>query len=110
MFHVGENIVRAYEMMTVLRQESAGSEEELNTTIETIQGYIKAQGGEITSTDHSAPWGRRKLAYPIDDYTEGFYFLTHFSLNADRVTEVERHLKLAPQILRYLLIRDETKR
>jgi len=101
MFHVGENIVRAYEMMTVLRPD-LGGEEELNTTIETIQGYIKAQGGEVASTEQGAPWGRRKLAYPIDDYTEGFY--------ADRVTEVERHLKLAPQILRYLLIRDETKR
>ncbi|ABX07592.1 ribosomal protein S6 [Herpetosiphon aurantiacus DSM 785] len=109
MFHVGENIVRAYEMMTVLRPD-LGGEEELNTTIETIQGYIKAQGGEVASTEQGAPWGRRKLAYPIDDYTEGFYFLTHFTLNADRVTEVERHLKLAPQILRYLLIRDETKR
>lgn len=98
--------MRSYEMMTVLRPD-LGSEDDFNAAIETVNGYITAQGGEIKDTDNNPPWGRRKLAYPIQDLTEGFYVLSHFTLDATRVTELERSLKLSPQILRYLLIRDE---
>lgn len=100
--------MRSYEMMTVLRPD-LGGEDDFNGFIETLHGYITAQGGEIKDTDHGTPWGRRKLAYPIEDYTEGFYVLSHFMLDPTKVTAVERNLKLAPQILRYLLIRDEKR-
>ncbi len=99
---------RSYEMMTVLRPD-LGGDDAFNAAIETIHGYVKAQGGEITNVDQGTPWGRRKLAYLIEDYTEGYYFLSHFTLDANRVSDLERSLKLAPQILRYLLIRDERK-
>ena len=100
--------MRSYEMMTVLRPD-LGTEDDYNASVETIHGYITAQGGELKDSEHATPWGRRKLAYPIEDLTEGFYVLSHFNLDPDRVTAVERNLKLATPILRYLLVRDETK-
>lgn len=100
--------MRSYEMMTVLRPD-LGGEDDFNTFIATLHGYITAQGGEISNVDHNTPWGRRKLAYPIEDYTEGFYVLSHFTLEPDRVLDVERNLKLATPILRYLLIQNEKR-
>ncbi|HEY1012167.1 MAG TPA: 30S ribosomal protein S6 [Herpetosiphonaceae bacterium] len=94
--------MRLYELMTVLRPD-LGGEDDINAQIETLQGYITNQGGSITSIDHSAPWGRRKLAYPIKDYVEGYYVLTHFELDPKSLPEVERSLKLATPVLRYLL-------
>ena len=97
--------MRSYEMMTVLRPDMGG-EDDFNAFIQTLHGYITAQGGEIKDFENNTPWGRRKLAYPIQDFTEGFYILSHFQLDPSRVEEVERNLKLATPILRYLLILD----
>jgi small subunit ribosomal protein S6 len=95
--------VRTYELMTVLRPD-LGGEDDFNAYIETLQGFVTAQGGAIKDLDHSAPWGRRKLAYPIKDYLEGYYVLSHFELDPTSLPEVERSLKLATPVLRYLLI------
>lgn len=95
--------MRTYELMTVLRPD-LGGEDEFNAYVETLQGFITAQGGSITDTDHATPWGRRKLAYPIKDYVEGYYVLTHLELNPQNLPELERSLKLATPVLRYLLI------
>jgi small subunit ribosomal protein S6 len=95
--------VRTYELMTVLRPD-LGGEEDFNTYIETLHGFVTAQGGTIADVNHETPWGRRKLAYPIQNYQEGYYVLSHFELDPTRVTELERSLKLATPVLRYLLI------
>ena len=73
----------------------------------------------MTAVDHSAPWGRRKFAYPIREYsegeasrrpfTEGFYVLCHFSLPTSQIPTIERSLKLNDAVLRYLLTLVETK-
>ncbi|NJK82350.1 MAG: 30S ribosomal protein S6 [Chloroflexaceae bacterium] len=87
--------------------------------INRIQQSIEAESGEVTSVNYNAPWGRRRLAYPIRAYaggeasrrnfTEGFYVLMHFTLHASKVTQVERTIKLTDPILRYLLTTIEQK-
>jgi small subunit ribosomal protein S6 len=54
-----------------------------------------------------APWGRRQLAYAIDDQQNGYYVVTHFSTEADRLPEFERLLKLDDDLLRYLIVVNE---
>ena len=103
---------RDYELMFII-SPLRSSEDEITATITRVQQTITAAGGEVTNTDHTPPWGRRKFAYPIRDYAEGeasrrafnegYYVLVHFSLPAARVPEVERTLKLSDAILRYLL-------
>lgn len=103
---------RDYELMYIVSPLRT-SEEEIAATINRISQAIVAQGGEVTATNHSAPWGRRKFAYPIREYaegeasrrvfTEGYYVLTHFSLPTEKIVEVERVLKLTDAVLRHLL-------
>lgn len=109
---------RDYEMMVVI-SPLAATEEGVAAVVERLRGVIAGAGGEVTAVNQTAPWGRRKLAYPIREYvsgeasrrnfTEGFYVLMHFSLSAARVIEVERTIKLTDTIIRYLITLVETK-
>ena len=62
---------------------------------------IVDQDGEIVSTDH---WGKRRLAYPIRRYFEGFYILHNLSLPPAGVQGVERQLRLSEDVIRFLFV------
>jgi small subunit ribosomal protein S6 len=109
---------RDYELMFII-SPLRSSEEEITATISRVHQAITVGGGEVTATEHTPPWGRRKFAYPIRDYAEGeasrrafnegYYVLTHFSLPVLKIPDVERTLKLSDAILRYLLTLIEHK-
>jgi small subunit ribosomal protein S6 len=109
---------REYELMFIV-SPLASAEEDINANIDRVQQAITSLGGEVTNVEHSAPWGRRKLAYPIRKYaegeasrrsfTEGHYVLCYFSLATSQLPEVERALKLNDAILRYMLLLVEHK-
>ncbi len=104
---------RDYELMIIISPLRSG-EDELSASIDRIRQTITGFGGEVTTLEQSAPWGRRKLAYPIRRYaegepsrrgfTEGFYILVRFSLMTTQLSELERSLKLNDAVLRYLLL------
>ena len=56
--------------------------------------------GEIESVDE---WGKRRLAYPINDLTEGYYVLINFSAKGDFPQELERIYRITDGILRRLI-------
>jgi len=103
---------RDYELLFII-SPLRSSEEEITTAINRVRQSITAVGGEVTSVDQSAPWGRRKFAYPIREYAEGeasrrpfnegFYVLCHFSVATSQIPAIERALKLNDAVLRYLL-------
>lgn len=103
---------RDYELLFIV-SPLRSSEEEINATISRVQQAITAVGGEMTTVEQNAPWGRRKFAYPIRKYsegepsrrsfTEGYYVLCHFRLPTSQIGELERSLKLNDAVLRYLL-------
>ena len=109
---------RDYELMLII-SPLASNEEGVNAVVERIKGVVEGAGGEITAVNQSAPWGRRKLAYPIREYvsgeasrrnfTEGFYVLLNLSIGAARVTDIERTLKLTDTVLRHLITLVEHK-
>jgi small subunit ribosomal protein S6 len=94
--------VRTYELMAVLAPDIP--EEEMPAALERISGFITANDGEVTELITTSPWGRRRLAYEIRDYRDGFYALYHFNLDPSRVGEVERELRLDNQVLRSLVV------
>jgi ribosomal protein S6 len=102
---------RTYELMTVLHPEVP--EESLQGELDRITGYIDAAGGSIIETLRESPWGRRRLAYPIRsggrDVRDGYYTVWHLNLSPQRVTDVERDLKLNTQVIRYLVVAWEPK-
>lgn len=109
---------REYELMFIISPLHA-SEESVNAVIDRVRQAVVAVGGEVASVDHSPPWGRRKLAYPIREYaggeasrrnfTEGFYVLMLLNLSSTKVIDLERTLKLTDPILRHLITVAERK-
>ena len=65
---------------------------------------IIADGGQIVKV---APWGRRRLAYPIDRYREGSYHIVLFEAPAEAIAELERGLLITEEVLRHLVTRVE---
>jgi len=54
-------------------------------------------------------WGKKRLAYEIDDQKEGYYTLVQFSAAPEFPTELERIYKITEGILKYLIVRREDK-
>jgi small subunit ribosomal protein S6 len=84
---------------------SALEPEAVTEKLDRFHGLITGEGvGQVTEIDH---WGRRQLAYPVQDQQNGYYVVTHFNAAADRLPEFERLLKLDEGLLRYLIVVNE---
>ncbi len=93
--------MRKYELMVILAPDIA--EDEMPAALERISGYITTGGGEVTELITTSPWGRRRLAYEIRDFRDGFYALYHFSAEPESIGDLERDMRLNNQILRSLV-------
>ncbi|MDO4565621.1 MAG: 30S ribosomal protein S6 [Clostridia bacterium] len=94
--------MNAYEVLYVITPEL--DEENNQAVIDKFAGIIAENGGEIVKTDL---WGKRRLAYPIDYKTEGFYTLVTFNAAPEFPRELERNFKNDERILRYMVTRKE---
>ena len=92
--------LRDYEILFILPPDL--EEEEANAATERVRTSVVSRGGEVKSLE---PWGRRRLAYPIQRYHEGMYHLGRFSLGPELAIELDRTLKLNEQILRHLILK-----
>ncbi|MDQ2786037.1 MAG: 30S ribosomal protein S6 [Chloroflexota bacterium] len=93
--------MRTYELMVVFAPDIA--EDEMPGALERVSGYITTGGGEVSELTTTAPWGRRRLAYPIRDFRDGFYALYLCNLAPEVIGELERDLGLNNQVLRSLV-------
>ena len=84
--------MRRYELMLVLRPDVP--EDEVQAVLEKTTRAIAAGGGQIVK---AAPWGRRRLAYPIDRYREGSYHILHFDAPPEAIVELERSLLITEE-------------
>jgi small subunit ribosomal protein S6 len=91
-----------YEVLYILKPEL--DEETTSTTIEKFSTLINNNGGEVVSVDK---WGKRRLAYEIDDRREGIYTLVNFKGVGATAKELERVFKITDSVLRYLVTRKE---
>jgi small subunit ribosomal protein S6 len=94
--------MRRYELMLVLRPDLA--DDKVQASLERTARAIAAGGGQIVK---QAPWGRRRLAYPIDHYREGSYYVILFEAPATAIAELERGLLISEEVLRHLVTRVE---
>jgi small subunit ribosomal protein S6 len=88
--------------MYILRPDL--DEEAVKSTIERFSTLVTEQGGQVTKAE---PWGKRRLAYLIDGYKEGYYVLMNFSAQASVPAELERVYKITDTIIRYMIIRED---
>lgn len=94
--------MRAYEVMLLLNPEL--EEEALEAVIQKTTDIVTSRNGEIENIDR---WGKRKLAYEVKDYAEGFYVVIRFKADNEATTEVDRVLKITEEVLRFLLVRKD---
>ena len=76
--------------------------------VERYAELIKQNGGEVEKIDET--WGKRRLAYAINDMWEGWYILVTFKSEGPVPKEVERNLENNDKVLRYLTIKLEEKK
>ncbi|NMB46929.1 MAG: 30S ribosomal protein S6 [Firmicutes bacterium] len=94
--------MRPYEMMLVL--QPVLEEEATDALLERLTGVITNEGGSVENLDR---WGKRRLAYEINGFTEGFYVVMDFQAEPATASELERIVKLADGVIRHLLIRKD---
>lgn len=92
----------SYELMYIVRPTA--DEQTLASMSERVDKFITNAGGTIVKREE---WGKRRLAYPIAKFTEGFYSVLHITLAPTAVRELERNLQLTEDVLRYLVTRVE---
>lgn len=97
--------MRSYEIMFILRPDL--SEEEILASKERLQKILAEFNGEFVNEVDG--WGKKRLAYPIEDYTEGFYSLWNFKGQAETVNELDRIIKITDSFLRHMIIRQDEK-
>ena len=73
-------------------------------TVEKVKEYIARYGGTITNVDE---WGKKRLAYEIQKMKEGFYYFIQFEADATAPAEIERHVRIMENVIRYLCVRQE---
>lgn len=94
--------MRRYELMLVLRPDAP--DERIAAIIDRATRQVTADGGQIIKV---APWGRRRLAYPIERYREGSYHIVVFEGAPGTIAEIERTLLITEEVLRHLIVRQE---
>lgn len=94
--------MRRYELMLVLRPDAP--DERIAAIIDRTTRQITEDGGQIVKV---APWGRRRLAYPIERYRDGSYHIIVFEAPASTIAEIERSLLITEELLRHLIVRQE---
>lgn len=96
-------IINSYE--TVMVVSAAKGEETATAIVERFKTLI-AENGTIESVDD---WGKRRLAYPIQKETEGYYTLINFKSNSQFTAELDRRYKITDGILRTLIIKKDPR-
>jgi small subunit ribosomal protein S6 len=91
---------RPYELGFII--PSSVTENDTQSVITMVKGWIEENDGTITNVDY---WGRRRLAYPILDFREGYYVFVQMEYPPQRIGELERSLKLNDQVIRHLIVR-----
>ena len=89
-------ITGKYEALYIV--DPAQGEEGIAALVEKFKAMVEAEG-TLSNIDE---WGKRRLAYPINDLTEGYYVLMNFESKPEFPAELERVMKITDGILRCL--------
>lgn len=91
--------MRTYETLYIIKPDVP--EDEVQTLAKQLETLVVSDGGEIV---RSEIWGKRRLAYEVKKFSEGYYVLLRFTGNAGIVQRIENHFHLADAIIRHLLV------
>lgn len=92
--------VRDYELMYIVRPTVP--EDQVGGVTERVNTMIGNLGGEV---GESNPWGKRRLAYPIEDHEDGYYVVQQVKLAPGRTQDLENQLRIYDDVIRHILVR-----
>jgi len=92
--------MRNYEIMFIVNPDAA--EDEIDKINAQLEAVITSGGGEIQKIEKM---GKRRLAYEVDKFRDGFYVLFAIGANGGIVKECERRLRVMDAVLRYITVR-----
>ncbi|NHM33587.1 30S ribosomal protein S6 [Neobacillus terrae] len=94
--------MRKYEVMYIIRPNI--EDEAKKALVERFNTILTDNGAESAETKD---WGKRRLAYEINDFRDGYYQLVNVTANAAAVEEFSRLAKISEDIIRHLIIKVE---
>jgi small subunit ribosomal protein S6 len=102
-----ERMSRTYEVMYIVRPDV--EEADLDKLIEGFEKNVTDGGGEVKSTEKM---GRRRLAYTVRKFNDGFYILMTVIAAGSLIAEIERRLRVSEQVIKFITVRidEEEKR
>lgn len=96
--------MRTYEVMYVVRPNI--EDEARKAVVERFKGILSSNGSEIIE---EKDWGKRRLAYEINDFKEGFYQIVRVKSTDEATNEFDRLAKINDDIIRHIVVREEEK-
>ena len=89
-----------YELVVIISPDL--DEERIGAIVDNVTQFITGKGGVLSDIEQ---WGKRKLAYPLKHFMEGYYVLAKLKLESKLTKELNANLQISEEVLRYLLIR-----
>ncbi|MFD3450550.1 30S ribosomal protein S6 [Microbacteriaceae bacterium 4G12] len=93
--------MRKYEVMYIIRPNM--EEEAQKALVERFSNVLTEKGAEITNVKE---WGKRRLAYEINDFRDGIYMLLNVTSDAAAVQEFDRLAKISEDIIRHIIVKE----
>ena len=92
--------MRRYE--TIFVASPVLTDEQADELIRNFEGIIAEQGGELLKTDK---WGRKKLAYEVQKFSEGYYTLFEMNAGPTLIAELERRFRNHDSVIKFMSVR-----
>jgi len=99
----GGETVNSYEILFVIA--NALDDEKKEAAVEAVKSLIE-DSGKVTRVDVI---GTRRLAYPIEKKTEGYYVLVEFEAPPELPKELDRRLRISDDVVRHIIINNDEK-
>jgi len=97
--------MKHYEVLFIVKPTL--TDDEINARADFVKDIITKNGGEIANV---VAMGARKLAYKIDKYERGVYFVIYFTAPASLIEELTRNIRYNEDIIRFLVVKYENKK
>ncbi|RDI40886.1 30S ribosomal protein S6 [Falsibacillus pallidus] len=94
--------MKKYEIMYIIRPSV--DEEAKKAVVERFSTILTSNGAEIIE---SKDWGKRRLAYEINDFRDGFYQIVNVNSGTEAVQEFDRLAKISDDIIRHIVVKNE---
>ena len=92
-------IISSYETLFIVDVEQG--DDAVKALVDKFTGLIAANG----TIEAVSEWGKRKLAFEIDDLTEGDYTLINFHADPTQIAELDRVLRITDAVVRHMIVR-----